>query len=60
MFVKAFGDSFVSRVTVFRWHSHFVTDEESIEDRVEWKARNNENEQKHHSGGSGFEGQPLC
>ncbi len=38
MFVKAFCDSSVSRATVFRWHSQFVTDEELIED-AEWNGR---------------------
>ncbi len=32
MFVKVFGDLSVPRATVFRWHSLFVADEESIED----------------------------
>ncbi len=40
--VKVFGDSFVSRATVFRWQSQFVVDEELIEDE-HWKIGNNEN-----------------
>ncbi len=32
MFVKPFGDSSMSRATVFRWHSLFVASKESIED----------------------------
>ncbi len=55
MFVEVFGDSFVSHATVFRWHSQFAAGEKSIED-AEWKARNNENERKHRSGGTCFEG----
>ncbi len=31
MFVKAFGDSSVSRATVFRWRSRFAMGEKSIE-----------------------------
>ncbi len=32
MFVEMFGDLSVPRATVFRWHSLFAADEESIED----------------------------
>ncbi len=32
MFVKAFGDSSLLRVTVLRWHSQFTAGEELIED----------------------------
>ncbi len=32
MFAKVFGDLSVRRATVFRWHSLFAADEESIED----------------------------
>ncbi len=32
MFVKVFGDSSVSRATVFQWHSQFVVNEELTED----------------------------
>ncbi len=35
MFVKAFGDSSVSRATVFRWYSQFAAGEKLIED-AEW------------------------
>ncbi len=56
MFVKVFGDSSVLRVTVFLWHSRFAAGEESIGDRVKRKAENNENEQKHYSGGNCVEG----
>ncbi len=59
IFVKAFGDSFVSHATVFRWHSQFTAGEELIVD-AEQKAGNNENKQKHLSGGSCFEGRPQC
>ncbi len=38
MFVKAFGDSSVSRAMVFRWHSRFAASKESIED-AEWSGR---------------------
>ncbi len=35
MFVKEYGDSSVSRATVFRWHSRFAVGEESTQSGTE-------------------------